>query len=246
MPDRPARLLVAVPSPTDPPARLGEWLRAAGLELDVRSVREGDALPADLTGHDGLLVMGGPQSSLDDETTSPELVAIRHLLAQAVASDTPVLGVCLGAQMLAIAGGGRVRVGVEGPEVGVTLVAKRDAADADPLFRPLPLSPDVVQWHHDEISELPHGATLLASSPMYAHQAFRVGQHGYGLQFHVETTPQMVRDWADSDARGVAASPSDPAGHEARAAAAGDDLEAVWAPFAERFAELVRGATAHR
>ncbi|WP_029433837.1 type 1 glutamine amidotransferase [Blastococcus sp. URHD0036] len=245
MSDRSARLLVAVPHPTDPAARLGEWLSAAGLELDVRSVREGDELPADLTGHDGLLVMGGPQSSLDDEATSPELVGIRHLLAQAVAADRPVLGVCLGAQMLAIAGGGRVRVGVEGPEVGVTLVARRDAADTDPLFRPLPLSPDVVQWHHDEICDLPPGATLLAAGPVYGHQAFRLGRHCYGLQFHVEPTPEMVRAWADSDAVGLASSRYDAAQHEARTAAAADDLEAVWAPFAERFAELVRGATAH-
>lgn len=246
MPDRPARLLVVVPSPTDPPARLGEWLRAAGLELDERSVREGDELPADLTGHDGLLVMGGPQSSLDDEETSPELVGVRHLLAQAVAADLPVLGVCLGAQMLALAGGGRVRVGVEGPEVGATLVARRDAAEHDPLFGPLPLSPDVVQWHHDEISELPAGATLLASSPQYPHQAYRVGRHGYGLQFHVETTPEMVRAWADSDPVGVAASRFDPAEHEARAAATADDLAAVWAPFAARFADLVRSVAEAR
>ncbi|SEP17520.1 type 1 glutamine amidotransferase [Trujillonella endophytica] len=242
MPARPARLLVVVPSPTDPPARLGEWLRAAGLELDVRSLREGDTLPEDLTGHAGLLVMGGPQSSLDDAGTSPELVGVRALLAQAVAADAPTLGVCLGAQLLALAGGGRVRVGVLGPEVGATLVAKRDAAGADPLFGPMPLSPDVVQWHHDEIVELPAGATLLASSPMYAHQAYRIGRHGYGLQFHIETTPEMVRAWADSDPVGVAASPTDPAGHEARAAAAAEDLAAVWAPFAERFADLVRAA----
>ena len=74
------------------------------------------------------------------------------------------------------------------------LVAKRDAADADPVFGPLPLSPDVIQWHHDEITELPPGATLLASSPRYAHQAFRVGRHVYGLQFHIETTPEIVRE----------------------------------------------------
>jgi GMP synthase-like glutamine amidotransferase len=246
VPDRPARLLVVVPSPTDPPARLGEWLRAAGLELDVRSVREGDELPADLTGHDGLLVLGGPQSSLDDDATSPELVGVRHLLAQAVAADIPVLGVCLGAQMLALAGGGRVRVGVEGPEVGATLVARRDAADADPLFRPVPLSPDVVEWHHDEISELPPGATLLASGPMYPNQAYRVGRHCYGVQFHIEATPQIVRAWADSDPVGVAAARYDPAEHEARAAATAEDLAEVWAPFAARFADLVRSVAGAR
>src|SRR3712207_8806018 len=76
-------------------------------------------------------------------------------------------------------------------------------SDADPLFRPLPLSPDVIQFHHDEIAELPRGATLLASNPAYAHQAFRVGRHVYGLQFHIETTPEMVAQWAEQDTVGV-------------------------------------------
>ncbi|MCF6744855.1 type 1 glutamine amidotransferase [Blastococcus sp. KM273128] len=234
------RLLVVVPSETDPPARLGEWLRAAGLELDERRLGLGAGLPAALDGYDGLLVLGGPQSSLDDEATSPELVGVRELLRQALAADLPTLAVCLGAQLLAQVGGGRTRVGVDGPEVGATLVAKRDAADADPVFRPLPLSPDVVQWHHDEISELPAGATLLAGNPHYPHQAYRVGTAVYGLQFHIETTPEMVRAWAASDPVGVAASPLDVETLCARADAAHDDLAEVWQPFAGRFADLVR------
>ena len=149
MPQPPARLLVVVPHETDPPARLGEWLRAAGLELDERRLGVGDPLPDTLDGVDGLLVMGGPQSSLDDDATSPELVGVRRLLRQAIDADLPTLAVCLGAQLLAQAGGGRTRVGVDGPEVGATLVAKRDKADADPEFRPLPLSPDVIAWLHD-------------------------------------------------------------------------------------------------
>ncbi|CAA9416179.1 MAG: Glutamine amidotransferase, class I, partial [uncultured Quadrisphaera sp.] len=204
-----ARLLVVVPSETDPPARLGGWLSDAGLELDERHLGAGDELPADLTGHDGLLVLGGPQSSLDSAETSPELVGVRHLLAQAVAADVPTLAICLGAQLLAQVGGGNTRVGVAGPEVGATLVAKRDAADADRVFGPLPLSPDVVQWHHDEISDLPPGATLLASNPVYPNQAYRVGQRVYGLQFHIETDEAMVRAWAESDPVGVASSPYD-------------------------------------
>jgi GMP synthase (glutamine-hydrolysing) len=234
-----ARLLVVVPSESDPPARLGEWLRAAGLNLDERHLGAADELPDDLDGVDGLLVLGGPQSATDPAETSPELVGVRALLSQALAADLPTLAVCLGAQLLATVGGGTVRVGVDGPEVGATLVAKRDAADADPLFRPLPLSPDVLQWHHDEISQLPTGATLLASSPHYPHQAFRVGRHVYGLQFHIETTPEIVRDWAESDPVGVEASPHDLETICARAAAAQPDLEEVWAPFAGRFAELV-------
>ena len=241
-----ARLLVVVPSDTDPPTRLGEWLTDAGLELDERRLSTGDALPADLTGFDGLLVLGGPQSSLDDETVSPELVGVRHLLGQAVAADVPTLAICLGAQLLAQVGGGSTRVGVDGPEVGATLVAKRDAAEADPLFAPLPLSPDVVQWHHDEIDRLPPGATLLASNPRYPHQAYRVGAHVYGLQFHIETDERLVRQWADGDAVGVASSGADVETVCAGAAAVLPDVAEVWAPFAGRFAALVRDSAAAR
>jgi len=239
-----ARLLVVVPSDTDPPTRLGEWLRDAGLELDERRLSRGEQLPADLTGVDGLLVLGGPQSSLDDEQVSPELVGVRHLLAQAVAADVPTLAICLGAQLLAQVGGGSTRVGEGGPEVGATLVAKRDAADADPVFGSLPLSPDVVQWHHDEIDRLPAGSTLLASNPRYPHQAYRVGQHVYGVQFHIEVDEALVRQWAESDAVGVASSGLDVDTVCARAAAVLPDVAEVWAPFAGRFADLVRARAA--
>jgi GMP synthase (glutamine-hydrolysing) len=235
-----ARLLVVVLADTDPPARLGEWLREAGLELDERWTPRGDTLPADLTGHDGLLILGGPQSSLDADEVAPELVGVRHLLGQAIAADVPTLAICLGAQLLAQVGGGSTRAGVEGPEVGATLVAKRDAADADPVFGPLPLSPDVIEWHHDEIDRLPPGALLLASNPVYPNQAFRVGRHVYGLQFHIETDEPLVRLWAEGDPVGVASTGWDADTVCARAVAVHPDLAEIWAPFAGRFAELVR------
>lgn len=234
------RLLVAVVHETDPLARLGTWLRDAGMELDERHLGTGDELPATLDGYDGLVVLGGPQSAMDPPEVSPELVGVRALLAQAVAADLPTLAICLGAQLLAEVGGGKVRKGIDGPEVGATLVAKRDAADKDPVFGPLPLSPDVIQFHHDEIAELPPGATLLASNPFYANQAFRVGRHVYGLQFHIETTPEIVREWAERDTVGVAASPHDRETLCLLTDAVHPDLEAVWAPFAARFADLVR------
>ena len=241
------RLLVVVPSRTDPPARLGEWLRAAGMELDERYVRAGegdDELPATLDGYDGLVVLGGPQSALDDANESPELYATREVLRQALAADLPTLAVCLGAQLLADVGGGRVREGVDGPEVGALLVAKRDVADADPLFGPLPMTPDVIQFHHDEISQLPTGATLLASSPMYAHQAFRVGRHVYGLQFHIETEPEIIHEWAERDVVGVAASPYDRETICLLSDQAHPHVQEAWAPFAGRFADLVRARAA--
>jgi GMP synthase (glutamine-hydrolysing) len=237
---RGARLLVVVVHETDPPARLGEWLRGAGLDLDERHLGAGDVLPETLDGFDGMLVLGGPQSAMDDAATSPELVGVRELLRQALDADFPTLAICLGAQLLTEVGGGKVRKAIDGPEVGALLVAKRDAADKDPLFRPLPLSPDVIQFHHDEISELPTGATLLASSPMYANQAYRVGQHVYAVQFHIETTPEIVREWAERDTVGVAATPHDRETLSLLTDAAHPDIEAVWAPFAGRFADLVR------
>jgi GMP synthase (glutamine-hydrolysing) len=234
------RLLVVVPSDTDPPANLGRWLRDAGCDLDERHADLGDPLPDGLDGYDGLVVLGGPQSALDDEATSPELTGARTLLRQALDRDFPTLAICLGAQLLAQVGGGRVRVGVDGPEVGALLVAKRDRADDDPLFAQLPISPDVVQFHHDEISQLPDGAVLLASSPMYAHQAFRVGDNVYGVQFHIETTPEIVDEWAERDVVGVDASPWDEQTVKELIRAAHPDIEEAWQPFAVRFADLVR------
>lgn len=235
-----ASLLVVVPSETDPPARLGGWLTDAGLTLDERRLGLGHVLPGTLADHDGLLVLGGPQSATDDEATSPELAGVRALLREAIATDHPTLAVCLGAQLLAEAGGGTVRPGAEGPEVGATLVAKRDAAYADAVFGPLPLTPDVVAWHHDEITALPPGATLLASNAHSENQAFKVGEAVYGVQFHIETTPEMVRAWAAGDPVGTATAPVDGETLCLRADAVHDDLAETWAPFAARFADLVR------
>jgi len=238
------RLLVVVPSDTDPPANLGRWLRDAGCELDERHADLGEPLPDGLDGYDGLVVLGGPQSALDDEATSPELTGARTLLRHALDRDFPTLAICLGAQLLAQVGGGRVRVGVDGPEVGALLVAKRDRADDDPLFAQLPISPDVIQFHHDEISRLPDGAVLLASSPMYANQAFRVGRNVYGVQFHIETTPEIVDEWAERDVVGVDASPWDEQTIKQLTRAAHPDIEEAWQPFAVRFTDLVRSRAA--
>ena len=233
-------VLVVQHSPADPAARLDGWLSAAGLLLDVRTPYDGSPLPA-LRGYSALLVMGGEMGAYDD-AAHPWLPATRDLLREAVQARLPTLGVCLGAQLLAAALGGRVRPGDEGPEIGPALVAKRDVAAGDRLFGPVPFTPDVLQWHWDQISELPVSSTLLASSTRYPNQAFRVGETTWGLQFHVETTPEIVRAWAAAD-RGRLAEE----GWDVDAALARWDLESVhadlaevWKPFAGRFAELAR------
>jgi GMP synthase-like glutamine amidotransferase len=153
----------------------------------------------------------------------------------------PTLGVCLGAQLLASAHGGLVERSTSGPEIGPGLVARRDAADNDPLFKYVPLLPDVVQWHSDEITELPIGAVLLAASTRYAHQAFRLGDRAWGLQFHIECDPAMIAGWAASDAEVLDELGYDPEMVLAATAGILSDLEEVWQPFAARFASLALG-----
>jgi GMP synthase-like glutamine amidotransferase len=236
-----ARLLVLQPSDRDPPERLGEWLAGAGADLVLRRSAT-DGVPKSLDGVDGVVCMGGGMGAHDD-ADHPWLAALRWLLADAVAHRLPVLGVCLGGQLLATATGGAVRRGVDGPDVGTRLVAKRDAAAHDPLFAPLPLTPDVIQFHYDEIHRLPPGATLLASSPRHANQAFRVGTAGYGLQFHIETSPATVLSWARRDPSGAAAAPPgqlDPDHLEQVHA----DMAEVWGPLAARFVALAAGELA--
>ena len=236
------RALVVTHTPSESPGTLGEWLPAAGLELDVAEPWNGEALPERVADHDALIVMGGPQQAYDDDS-APWLRQTKDLLRTATREGLPVLGICLGGQLLAEAMGGRVLPGAEGPELGARLVAKRDVAVDDPLFADLPLSPMVVQWHWDAVVELPPGAVLLAASPRYQHQAFRVGAKAYGLQFHIETPPEMVRGWAAADDAGVRAAGLDPDLVAERAVEALPEVEEVWRPFAERFAAMVRGET---
>ncbi len=231
------RLLVIQPSEHDPVGRLGDWLTDAGAELDI--VMPGrDGLPP-LDGYQGVVCLGGEMGALDD-AEHPWLAEVRLLLSKAVATKVPTMAVCLGAQLLAVATGGQVRRGAQGPEVGVLLVAKRDTAARDPLFAELPLTPDVLQFHHDEIVLLPPGAELLASSPRYPNQAFRVGSVAYGVQFHIETTPEIVLKWASL------------APEEAALARPGQlepdflveahvTLAEAWQPFARRFVQLSAG-----
>jgi len=222
----------------DPLARLGDWLTEAGAELEVVRADE-QPVPSSLAGYQGLVVLGGGMGALDD-LEFPWLADVRKLLSHAVAKRVPTLAICLGAQLLATATGGQVRRGPKGPEVGVLLVAKRDASGRDPLFADLPWTPDVLQFHEDEIHLLPPSAELLAASPKYDNQAFRVGQCAYGLQFHIESTPEIVLDWALSAPDKAACARPGQLDHD-RLVEGHADMAAVWQPFTNRFVRLVSG-----
>jgi GMP synthase-like glutamine amidotransferase len=238
------RALVVENDPSDGPGRLGDWLTGGGLELEVVRPHAGDELPADLDGFVALIVLGGEQDAFPGaggERAAPWFPQLDSLLRKAVRHKVPTLGLCLGAQLLAHALCGRVERSAAGPEIGVRLVARRDVADNDPIFAAVPFAPDVLQWHRDEIVELPMNATLLAASAAYPVQAFRVGAAAWGLQFHIECDVEMFAQWAMEGVDTLGDLGIDAIELLERVDAAMDDVAEVWKPFAERFAAVALG-----
>jgi GMP synthase (glutamine-hydrolysing) len=174
----------------EPPAAFEDELLARGHDLHRVELDEGEPLP-DWRDFDAVIVMGGPMGAYEEES-HPWLVEEKRAIAEAARAGHPVWGVCLGAQLLAGALGARVYPGPEA-EVGLLPVELTPAAADDPVFRDAPQSFPTLQWHGDTF-DLPEGATLLASSPAYANQAF-VYKNAYALQFHLEVSPELAGEW---------------------------------------------------
>lgn len=189
--DPPLRLLVLQHIACEQPGIYADVLRERGGLTETIALDEGDALP-DWRAFDAILAMGGPMSA-NDEHELPWLAAEKRYIAEAVRAGLPFFGACLGAQLLAASLGARVYMG-PAPEVGLLPVTLTDEASADPVLAGTPRELLTLQWHNDAF-ELPDGAVHLASSPLYPNQAFR-WRRAYGLQFHLEVSPSMVKDWA--------------------------------------------------
>jgi GMP synthase-like glutamine amidotransferase len=186
------RALVLQHIACEPPGTFEDVLRERGAELTRIELDEGDRLP-DWRGFDAIVAMGGPMSAGDDDSL-PWLTEEKRLIAEAVEAGTPFWGVCLGVQLLAASLGARVYAG-DAPEVGILPVRLTGEGRRDPVFGSLPDELPTLQWHGDTF-DLPEGAVRLAGSPAYPNQAFRA-HRAYGVQFHVEVSPDMAREWAD-------------------------------------------------
>ena len=183
----------------EPPGAFEDVLAAAGADIHRVELDEGEPLPS-WQDYVAIVAMGGPMS-VNDDAELPWLTAEKQAIAAAVKAGVPYWGSCLGVQLLAASLGARVYPGSQ-PEVGVLPVALTDDGRSDPVFSGTPPEFLTLQWHGDTF-DLPDGATLLASSPAFPNQAFRVGQTAYGVQFHVEVTEQMAREWAQVPAYAV-------------------------------------------
>ncbi len=177
----------------EPPGVFEDVLVERGAAIHRVELDEGQPLPASLDGLDAVVAMGGPMS-VNDENVHPWLVSEKRLIREAVDAGVPFWGSCLGVQLLASSLGAVVRAG-DVPEVGVLPVFPTAAVRDDPVFAGLDWPRPTLQWHGDTF-DLPANATLLATSPAYPHQAFRVGDVAYGVQFHLEVTAEMADEWA--------------------------------------------------
>ena len=186
------KVLVFQHVPFEPLGTLDPLLKEAGFRLRyVNFGREPEQRPS-LDGYEALIVLGGPMNS-DQIHTYPNLITEVDIIREAVERDLSVLGICLGAQLLARALGGDVSRN-ETREIGWYDVELTEAGAADPVLSGFAQRQEVFQWHEDGIS-LPPQAELLAGSPASPVQAFRYGEHAYGFQFHLEVNRPLIERW---------------------------------------------------
>ncbi len=201
-------MVLLPPPPTAPPGRkpvlaivhqahsncgrVGAVLRARGHVVDRRTPLLGDPLPEDLSDFAGAVVFGGPMSANDDHL--PGLRAEMAFIDRALGAGLPVLGICLGAQMMARVAGARVmRHPAQKVQIGYYPLWPTEAGHHLGLFDGAS-PPEVYHWHNEGF-DLPPGATLLARGPDFPNQAFALNGRALGIQFHPEVTHEMMERW---------------------------------------------------
>jgi GMP synthase (glutamine-hydrolysing) len=185
------RLLVLQHIACEHPGAFSDVIDERGVEAVAVELDRGES-PPDWRRFDAVLAMGGPMGANDDHE-HPWLTIEKRLVRDAVDAGVPFLGVCLGVQLLAAALDARV-YSLDRAEVGVLPVQLTAEGRRDPLFGGIDEPLVSLQWHGDTF-DLPPGTARLARSPLASNQAFRAGERAYGVQFHLEVTGAMAREW---------------------------------------------------
>ena len=235
-------LLVVEHEAQCPPGWMGEWLVDAGADLDVCRPYAGDELPRDLAEHSGMVVLGGEMGAHDDESF-PWLADVKALVVTSVGDGSPVLGICLGHQIVAAALGGDVGPNPHGQQIGVLGVGWTEQAYGDRLLAPLAaLGSDVpaVQWNNDVVTRLPDGAVDLAHTSRGELQAARFAPVVWGVQWHPEAGEEIIRPWADHDRDDAVERGVDVDAYVADVVAARPGLRRTWRVLADGFAAVCR------
>jgi len=190
-------------SPTEGPGYFTTFLDRHGIPWRLVRLDAGDAVPDTLNGVSGICLMGGSMSVNDDLPWIPPMLA---LIRQAVAADVPVIGHCLGGQLMAKALGGSVSANPV-KEIGWGDVRVTDAAAARPWLGDSPNAMPAFHWHGETFT-LPPGATRILDSAWCANQAYVLHDRHIGMQCHVEMTPDLIASWCDNGTAEIAASDS--------------------------------------
>jgi len=194
-----AKIYVLQHHPVENLGTIADALEGAALAWQYVRVADGQAVPVSMKGAGGLVVIGGPMGVYQTDRY-PWLRDEMRLIEDAIKSNLPVFGVCLGAQIVAAALGAKVERNPNGKEIGWHSVRLSDSARDDRLMRGLPATLTPFHWHGD-IFELPRDAVSLASSDKTPCQAFRYGDKTYGFQFHFEVTADGVAAMATAFAK---------------------------------------------
>lgn len=167
-------------------------LKKAGFRIRYANFGRHPDLKVDMERYDGLIILGGPMGVYESKTY-PHLAEEIHAIRGAIETEKPVLGICLGAQLIAAALGAEVRPGTD-KEIGWYDVALTADGKKDPVLGEIDETEKIFQWHRD-VFEIPEGAACLAKSKACPNQAFRYGKKVYGFQFHLEVDEHMIERW---------------------------------------------------
>jgi GMP synthase (glutamine-hydrolysing) len=219
-----------------PPALFGEWLTDAGADLAVCHPYAGDALPDPAT-YDALVVLGGSMGANDD-AEHDWLGPVKQRIREHADDGVPVLGICLGHQLAAVALGGTVEKSAGGQTFGLRTLGWTGDAHLDPLVSTVATPRRGVHWHDDIVTAAPEGTVVLACLEGVDVQAARFAPTVWGVQHHPEVDADVIRPWAEHDRDLHLSQGLDPETVLAEIDGARDELEAAWRPLAARFVEM--------